>query len=95
MKQIDWTSQGGVVLLNALHNCRPKNVTDQFKTAFARGVLVGIVSGLMFAGYGFDEAWEQIVRKVDVSDRCVPDGWPTKEDYVVRKNGELWFYGVR
>lgn len=80
-KTISWTSRNGVGLLNALYNCHKDNTTDHYKRNYARGVLVGLVSGLMYDGFYFDEAWEQIVRRVEIDPNVIPDKWPTRDDY--------------
>lgn len=90
MKTIDWSGINGVILLNALENCNPRTIgRGKVWVNYARGVLVGLMSGLMYAGFGFDEAWEQVLRKVEVDSRCVPSGWPTLVHYDAVKDVDI------
>lgn len=82
MKAINWDTREGMILLDALHNCHQDVIgTTPSNIDHAEGVLVGVVAGLMHAGYGFDEVWEQILRRVQVWHECVPASWPSLADY--------------
>lgn len=82
VKPINWDSQEGVTLLNTLHNCTPDIVPNMTEgVSYARGVLVGVIGALMYAGYGFDEAWKQILKRAPIHEDAIPQGWPALVDY--------------
>ena len=55
--------------------------------AYGKGVLVGLVAGMMSMGMAFDDAWKLLLEQGVASSHCkidsvcVPDGWPSLTDY--------------
>jgi hypothetical protein len=73
---------GQRVLRDALYNCSlgviPKGAhTGRECRVYARGVLVGVVAGLMAAGASFDMAWNAVknLLPADFDRACLPAGW--------------------
>ncbi len=73
-------SMNDTFLKDALHNAHPDNTKTMSCREYARGVLVGIVAGLMASGMYFDDAWKMCLEET-INPKCIPNGWPTKEDY--------------
>jgi len=52
--------------------------------AYGRGVLVGLVAGLIASGLQFDEAWKACLEQVGsypLLEACIPPSWPSLGDY--------------
>lgn len=79
------------VLKDALHSASAEEIKRSgkgmraFDIAFGRGILVGLVAGLMANGKSFDEAWELLlVQAMDspLHEDCIPPRWPSLKDYL-------------
>lgn len=82
------------LLKDALHHASPeeagrgrgtrrKHDDGAMNVAYGRGVLVGLVAGLMVAGKGLDEAWRLcLAQNKDILPDCVPPSWPSLSDYM-------------
>ncbi len=77
---------------NALYNCKPAAGQKELNTqdhAYARGILVGLVSGLQAKGEKFTDIIYELVRLVRATKTdltlmdvyyCLPFGWDTAWD---------------
>ena len=73
-----------ILLKDALHHASPEEAGRDTSlrerttnVAFGRGVLVGLVSGLMVSGKSFDEAWQLcLAQGCPLLPDCIPPAWP-------------------
>ena len=66
--------------------CSPEARVES--VAYGRGVLVGLVAGLIASGLHFDEAWKACLEQVgsySLLKACIPLSWPCLEDYQAAK----------
>lgn len=80
------------MLKDALHNVSPEEMgiaklvghqTYHSNVTYGRGVLVGLVAGLMAANMSFDDAWQLcLTQGCPIYPDCIPDSWPSEADYV-------------
>ena len=78
-----------ILLKDALHHASPEEAGRDTSlrerttnVAFGRGVLVGLVSGLMVSGKSFDEAWQLcLAQDRPLLPDCIPPAWPGANDY--------------
>jgi hypothetical protein len=70
---------GQRVLRDALHNCSQRRTAELPLSGarYGRGILVGVVAGIMGAGAEFDMAWNSVKPLLpnDFDRACLPDGW--------------------
>ena len=73
---------------NSLHCASPEEAgrknsfTRRANVAYGRGVLVGLVSGLMAAGMQFDDAWQLcLAQGLPILPDCIPPSWPSASNY--------------
>ena len=69
------------LLKDALHNLSEENVgNDPLAATYARGVLVGVVVGLMATGMSFDTAYQHCLENFprNVPTSVIPEAWNGK-----------------
>jgi len=66
-----------VIIKDALHNASKSVLRNETDVAYARGVIVGIVAGIMSQGFSWQQSWELVKSLLpkDFDKRCVPHGW--------------------
>lgn len=78
----DWEDVIGVPRTNNRQVTKKQVAEMCERISFGRGLLVGLVAGLMANGASFDDAWQLCLKlKADIHVDCIPEGWPTARDY--------------
>ena len=64
------------VLRDALHNASARVVFSQSDKRYSRGIIVGIVAGLMDSGMKFQEAFDRVKAHMPNDPvGCFPESW--------------------